>query len=101
MDPFIRDDKGYAGGSKGWFIPLRSHSKVAKSLPLGALILSLPVPNYGKPSLLSFAEAEEVLRNFGNLLIHVLAESDWSDLSGKSGIEWDALDLAGNFMTHW
>ena len=32
LDPFIRDDKGYAGGSKGWFIPLKSRSEVAGSL---------------------------------------------------------------------
>lgn len=63
--------------------------------------MSLPPPNYGKPSLLNFAETEELLRNFGNLLIHVLADAKWSDLCGKTGLEWDALDLAGNFMTHW
>jgi oligopeptidase A len=101
FDPFIRDDKGYAGGSKGWFIPLRPRSNISGSVPLGALIMSLPPPNYGKPSLLNFAETEEVLRNFGNLLMHILAESQWSDLCGKNGIEWDALDLAGNFMTQW
>jgi oligopeptidase A len=101
LDPFIRDDKGYAGGSKGWFIPLKPHSKVAGSNPVGALVLSLPAPNYGKPSMLSFAETEELLRNFGNLLIHVLANGEWSDLSGKTGVEWDALDLSGRFMAHW
>ena len=101
FDPYIRDDKGYAGGSKGWFIPLNSHSKVAGAVPVGALVLSLPAPNYGKPSLLNFAETEELLRNFGNLLIHALATADWSDLSGKTGVEWDALDLAGKYMTHW
>lgn len=29
LDPFIRDDKGYAGNSKGWFIPLRQKSTIA------------------------------------------------------------------------
>ena len=29
LDPYIRDDKAYQGGDKGWFIPLRQHSKVA------------------------------------------------------------------------
>jgi oligopeptidase A len=63
--------------------------------------MSLPPPNYGKPSLLSFAETEELLRNFGNLLMHILSAGEWSDLSGKAGVEWDAIDLAGNFMTQW
>ena len=34
--------------------------------------MALPPPNYGKPSLLNFSEAKEVLRNFGGLLQHVL-----------------------------
>jgi len=51
--------------------------------------------------MLNFAETEELLRNFGNLLIHILASNEWSDLSGKTGVEWDALELSGKFMTHW
>ena len=70
MDPYIRDDKGYAGADKAWYVPIRAHSGFAGEsgcLPLGALILSLPVPNYGKPSLLNLAEVEEVFRHFGNI----------------------------------
>ena len=27
LDPYIRDDKGYQGGDRGWYIPLRANSK--------------------------------------------------------------------------
>jgi Zn-dependent oligopeptidase len=33
--------------------------------------------------------------------MHILSAGEWSDLSGKAGVEWDAIDLAGNFMTQW
>ena len=102
LDLYIRDDKGYAGGDKGWYIPVRSHSRMGQCRPLGSLIMSLPVPNYGKPSLLNMSEVEELLRNFGNLLFHMCStNSDYSDLCGKGGLEWDVLDLPGYFMTHW
>ena len=103
LDPYVRDDKGYAGGDKGWYIPIRPHSSIAGCEALGAMILSLPIPNYGKPSLLNIAETEEILRNFGNLLAHVCSTkiSKWSELSGRTGLEYDVLDLAGMFMIHW
>jgi len=102
IDPYIRDDKGYAGGDKGWYVPVRARSGPAGCSPLGVFVLSLPVPSYGKPSLLNMAEVEELLRNFGNMMGHLCAtNSQWSDLTGKAGLEWDVLDLPGFFMQHW
>ena len=102
LDPYVRDDKGYAGGDKGWYVPLRPHSQTAGCTALGAMVLSLPIPNYGKPSLLSFHETEELLRNFGNLLQHSCSSGcKWADFSGNIGIEWDVLDMPGKFMSYW
>ena len=80
---------------------MRPHSTKGGSKPLGALVMSLPPPGYGKPCLMSFAEVHELLRNVGSMLIHVLSSTQWADLSGKTGIEWDALEVAPLFMTHW
>eukprot|EP00095_Tigriopus_kingsejongensis_P011036 maker-scaffold109_size355148-snap-gene-1.29 protein:Tk11036 transcript:maker-scaffold109_size355148-snap-gene-1.29-mRNA-1 annotation:"oligopeptidase a" len=98
FDPYLRDDKGYPGGDKGWYVPVRPHSVKAACQPLGAMVLSLPVPGYGKPSLLNYDEVREMFRIFGNMLIHLLSAAKWSDLSGKTNLEWDALDLVSNFM---
>merc|ERR1712136_266127 len=89
LDPYVRDNKGYGGGDKGWYIPIRPHSSTSKCKALGAMILSLPIPNYGKPSLLNIFETEELLRNFGNLLVHVCSSRTvkWGDLSGRTTIE--------------
>ena len=103
LDPYVRDNKGYGGGDKGWYIPIRPHSSTSKCRALGAMILSLPIPNYGKPSLLNIFETEELLRNFGNLLVHVCSSRTvkWGDLSGRTALERDVIDFAGSFMTHW
>lgn len=80
---------------------MRTFSSKANCGSLGAMIMSLPLPAFGKPALLSFQEVQEILRLTGNMLIHILSTNEWSDLSGKTGIEWDALDVASNFMSHW
>ena len=60
------------------------------------------MPNYGKPALLSMDEVEEVLRNFGNMLQHMLSnQGKWSEMCSKAGQEWDVLDLPGFFMQNW
>jgi len=100
VDAYIRDDKGYSGGDKGWYVPIRQHSRSGR--PLGAFIFSLPVPNYGKPALLSLAEVEEIFRNFGNMLSHMVSnQSQWSELCSRTGQEWDVVDLPGFFMQNW
>jgi oligopeptidase A len=99
LDPYMRDDKGYAGGDHGWYVPIRAGCKFGPSKPLGAMVFALPSASAGKPSLLSFFEAQEVLRNFGLMLQHILCQNEYTDNSGKKGMEVDALNFAGDFMS--
>ena len=69
LDPYYREDKSYQGGDKGYYIPLRSSSEVGQGKPLGALVLSLPPPGYGKPSLLSLPEIEELVKKVGQMVL--------------------------------
>lgn len=101
LDPYIREDKGYQGGDDGWFIPLRSSSEVAGTKPLGCIVMALGTPGYGKPSLLSFNEVEELLRLFGKAVVHFAGTRKWAETSGRTGLEWDALNLVPDLMAHW
>jgi oligopeptidase A len=96
-----RDDKGFMGSDRGWYVPIRGHSFKGSCEPLGAMVLSLPTPGYGKPCLITVDEVQELMRQFGNLLLHMSATSPWSDLCGKQGIEWDAIDVSQHFMIEW
>ena len=100
LDPFIRDDKAYQGGDRGYFIPLASHSSKADSAALGAVVLALNPPGYGKPSLLSLGEVEELVRQFGKLLPHFLGRAKWSEVSGRT-VEWDCLHLVPELLVLW
>ena len=100
LDPYIRDDKAYQGGDRGYFIPLASHSEMGESQALGAVVMALNNPGFGKPSLLSMAEVEEVVRQFGKLLHHFLARRKWSEVSGRT-VEWDCLHLVPELLTLW
>ena len=35
LDPYIRDDKAYAGADKGWYFPLKNRSKFGPTSVLG------------------------------------------------------------------
>ena len=67
LDPYIRDDKAYQGGDKGWCVPIRPNSVIGGSKPVGAVVMALGPPGYGKPSLLSHQEVVEVVKQFGKV----------------------------------
>lgn len=102
LDPYIRDDKGYNGGDRGWYIPIRSHTTIGGvDTPIGCIVMALPNPGYGKPSLLSFNELVELFRLFGKAAANMAAKRDWIETSGRSGVEYDALNLVPEMMSQW
>ena len=101
LDPFIRDDKGYTGGNGGHYFPITNKSQIVGKNPLGAMIFSLPVAAFGRPSLLNFEEVEAVFRVFGQCLSHILVDSQWSEFSSLENLEVDAKDIVPNFMVNW
>jgi len=101
VDPYYREDKSYQGGDKGYYIPLRSASDVGEGKPLGALVLSLPPPGYGKPSLLSLPEIEELVKKIGKTVVHMLGRRKWAETSGVTGLEFDVVNLMSDLLSHW
>jgi len=101
LDPYIRDDKAYQGGDKGWCVPIRPNSVIGGSKPVGAVVMTLGPPGYGKPSLLSHQEVVEVVKQFGKVAQHMLSSKKWSETSGKNGLEWDCLSVVQDFLVHW
>ncbi|CAK0863962.1 unnamed protein product, partial [Prorocentrum cordatum] len=46
-------------------------------------------------------EVETLFHEFGHALQHVLTKQDDSAVSGINGIEWDAVEIASQFMEYW
>ncbi len=58
-------------------------------------------PTDGRPSLMSFNEVTTLFHEFGHGLQGMLTTIDYSDAAGINGIEWDAVEVASQFMENW
>lgn len=102
FDPYSREkNKLQFNQNTGWMLTLRNRSNITGSIPLGSLIFNFEAPLYGKPSLLSFTEVSTLFQKFGHGLRHLLTETNYSDVSGLSNVEWDTVGVTGHVMTHW
>ena len=52
-------------------------------------------------SLINFWQVVTVFHEFGHALQHMLTKQDEGLVSGMQGIEWDAVELASQFMEKW
>jgi oligopeptidase A len=70
-------------------------------LPVAHVICNQAPPVDGKPSLMSFLEVETLFHEFGHSLQHMLTKVDFGLASGIRNVEWDAVELASQFMENW
>jgi oligopeptidase A len=80
---------------------LLAHPEQAVRLPVAYLICNQTPPVNGKPSLMSFHEVETLFHEFGHTLQHMLTRVDYGLASGIRNVEWDAVELASQFMENW
>ncbi len=99
LDPYARAKK--RGGA--WMDTCRSRfvSKHASSLPIAYLTCNFAPPTQGKPSLLTHDDVTTLFHEFGHGLHHMLTRIDARDVSGISGVEWDAVELPSQFMENF
>lgn len=71
------------------------------TLPVVHLVCNGTPPVGSTPSLMSFGEVETLFHEFGHGLQGMLTVVDEADVSGLSGIEWDAVEIASQFMENW
>ncbi|GLH07434.1 Uncharacterized protein GBIM_12888, partial [Gryllus bimaculatus] len=102
LDPYMRSgEKKGMQDAPGWMITLRNKSKICDHQPLATLLFNFTPPSEGLPCLLTFKDVRQLFSKFGNALQHLLTTATYSDVSGMSNIEWDAVEVCSNFMTHW
>lgn len=69
--------------------------------PVAFMTCNSAAPAGGKPALFTHNEVITLFHEFGHGLHHMMTQVDYLDISGISGVEWDAVELPSQFMENW
>lgn len=101
LDPYVRN--GLKGGG-AWMNEFRNRSvrngKIV-SLPVAVVVLNLPVCDAEGKCFMPFREVETLFHEFGHALQCMLTRVDEEDAAGINLVEWDAVEVASQFMENW
>ena len=100
LDPFSRPSEKRGGA---WMETCSSKTiyKGEKRLPIIYVECNGTPPVDGNPSLMSFYEVRTLFHEFGHALQGMLTVINESEVGGTNGIEWDAVEIASQFMENW
>lgn len=101
LDPGARNGK--RGGA--WMDDVRARWLRPDSgqiqTPVAHLVCNFAEGVNGKPPLLTHDDVTTLFHEFGHGLHHMLTQVDERDVSGISGVEWDAVELPSQFMENF
>lgn len=70
-------------------------------IPVAFITCNFMPPTTDHPALLTHDDVVTLFHEFGHGLHHMLTTIDYSDISGISGVPWDAVELPSQFMENW
>ena len=101
LDPSAR--AGKRGGA--WMDDVRARwlrpDTGALQTPVAHLVCNFAEGVGGKPPLLTHDDVTTLFHEFGHGLHHMLTQVNERDVSGISGVEWDAVELPSQFMENF
>jgi oligopeptidase A len=101
LDPSAR--QGKRGGA--WMDDVRGRwvrpDSGALQTPVAQLVCNFAEGVGGKPPLLTHDDVTTLFHEFGHGLHHMLTRVNERDVSGISGVEWDAVELPSQFMENF
>ena len=80
-----------------WLRPDSGHLQ----MPVAHLVCNFAEGVGGKPALLTHDDVITLFHEFGHGLHHLLTQVNERDVSGISGVEWDAVELPSQFMENF
>lgn len=101
LDPYVIEAHNKTSQHNAWMVGIQNKSLISSTMPLAALVFNFKPPSNDGPSLLSFDEVKLVFNKFGQALQHLLTRTTYSEVSGLSNIEWDAVEVPGHVLTHF
>ena len=101
LDPSARSGK--RGGA--WMDDVRARwlrpDTGTLQTPVAQLVCNFAEGVDGKPPLLTHDDVTTLFHEFGHGLHHMLTQINERDVSGISGVEWDAVELPSQFMENF
>ncbi len=101
LDPAARSGK--RGGA--WMDDVRARwlrpDTQTLQTPVAHLVCNFASGVDGKPALLTHDDVTTLFHEFGHGLHHLLTQVNERDVSGISGVEWDAVELPSQFMENF
>ncbi|OIP18618.1 MAG: oligopeptidase A [Comamonadaceae bacterium CG2_30_59_20] len=101
LDPQARNGK--RGGA--WMDDVRARwlrpDTQQLQTPVAHLVCNFASGVDGKPALLTHDDVTTLFHEFGHGLHHMLTQVNERDVSGISGVEWDAVELPSQFMENF
>lgn len=100
-------DPGARSGKRGgaWMDDARSRwvrpDSQQLQTPVAHLVCNFAEGVGGKPALLTHDDVTTLFHEFGHGLHHLLTQVDELDVSGISGVEWDAVELPSQLMENF
>lgn len=98
LDPFVRNGEKQGGA---WMNEFANRDDRRDEMPLAVLVLNLPRPDENGKCLMPYREVETLFHEFGHSLQHMLTKIGEEDAAGLNLIEWDAVEVASQFMENW
>ena len=101
LDPTSRNGK--RGGA--WMDDVRARwlrpDTHTLQTPVAHLVCNFAAGVAGRPALLTHDDVTTLFHEFGHGLHHLLTQVNERDVSGISGVEWDAVELPSQFMENF
>jgi oligopeptidase A len=101
LDPYSRPATKRGGAWMNGAVGREKLPGCDLQIPVTYLVCNQTPPEGGKPSLMTFLEVTTLFHEFGHGLQHMLTTIDEPDAAGINNIEWDAVELASQFMENW
>ena len=100
FDPYVRNGLKSGGA---WMNEFANRRRTAEGevLPLAVVVTNFPEPDADGKCRLPFREVETLFHEFGHALQCMLTRVDEEDAAGINLVEWDAVEVASQFMENW
>lgn len=101
FDPYSRPETKSGGAWMNTFRTRELRPDGTLILPMALMVCNQSVPVGDEPPVVRFSEVITLFHEFGHALQHMLTTLDDPQASGISGVEWDAVEIASQFMENW